>query len=90
MGIGRWIGRGLALGGALTAGGALFLTARHVLTTPQPLRSGLEGDAKVDEIRGKLTRALGLVLCVSVIDDKVLPLDVAVLAQAVSERIGKR
>jgi pimeloyl-ACP methyl ester carboxylesterase len=52
MGIGRWIGRGLALGGALTAGGALFLTARHVLTTPQPLRSGLEGDAKVDRKHG--------------------------------------
>jgi pimeloyl-ACP methyl ester carboxylesterase len=52
MGIGRWIGRGLALGGALTAGGALVLTARHVLTTPQPLRSGLEGDAKVDRKHG--------------------------------------
>lgn len=52
MGIVRWIGRGLALGGALTAGGALFVTARHVLTTPQPLRSGLEGEAKVDRKHG--------------------------------------
>jgi pimeloyl-ACP methyl ester carboxylesterase len=52
MGIMRWIGRGLALGGAVAAGGALFVTARHVLTTPQPLRSGLEGDAKVDRKHG--------------------------------------
>jgi pimeloyl-ACP methyl ester carboxylesterase len=52
MGIVRWIGRGLALGGAVAAGGALFVTARHVLTTPQPLRSGLEGDAKVDRKHG--------------------------------------
>src|SRR6478609_2431082 len=52
MGIVRWIGRGLALGGAVAAGGALFVTARHVLTTPQPLRSGLEGDAKIDRKHG--------------------------------------
>jgi pimeloyl-ACP methyl ester carboxylesterase len=52
MGIGRWIRRGLALGGAVAAGGALFVTARHVLTTPQPLRSGLDGDAKVDRKYG--------------------------------------
>ncbi|HEY7022259.1 MAG TPA: alpha/beta fold hydrolase [Ktedonobacterales bacterium] len=52
MGIVRWIGRGLALGGAVAAGGALFVTARHVLTTPQPLRSELEGDAKVDRKHG--------------------------------------
>jgi pimeloyl-ACP methyl ester carboxylesterase len=52
MGIVRWIGRGLALGGAVAAGGALFVTARHVLTTPQPLRSGLDGDAKVDRKHG--------------------------------------
>ncbi len=52
MGIVRWIGRGLALGGAIAAGGALFVTARHVLTTPQPLRSGLDGDAKVDRKHG--------------------------------------
>src|SRR5262245_57726364 len=52
MGIVRWIGRGLALGGAVVAGGAFFGTARHVLTTPQPLRSGLAGDAKVDRKHG--------------------------------------
>jgi pimeloyl-ACP methyl ester carboxylesterase len=52
MGIVRWIGRGLALGGAVAVGGALFVTARHVLTTPQPLRSGLDGDAKVDRKHG--------------------------------------
>jgi len=52
MGIIRWVGRGVALGGAVAAGGALFVTARHVLTTPQPLRSGLEGEAKIDRVHG--------------------------------------
>jgi pimeloyl-ACP methyl ester carboxylesterase len=52
MGIIRWVGRGVALGGAVAAGGALFVTARHVLTTPQPLRSGLEGEAKIDRAHG--------------------------------------
>jgi pimeloyl-ACP methyl ester carboxylesterase len=52
MGVFRWIGRGVALGGAVAAGGALFVTARHVLTTPQPLQSGLDGVARIDRKHG--------------------------------------
>ncbi|HET8906319.1 MAG TPA: alpha/beta fold hydrolase [Ktedonobacterales bacterium] len=48
----RWLRRGVILAGMGVAGGALIVTARHLLETPQPLRSALGGDAKIDRKHG--------------------------------------
>ncbi len=47
MGAIRSIARGLALAGAVAAGGALAVTASSVLATPQPLESALEGESRI-------------------------------------------
>jgi pimeloyl-ACP methyl ester carboxylesterase len=51
MGILRSISRGVALTGAVVAGGALVVTARSVLATPQPLESTLEGEKHIFRFR---------------------------------------
>ncbi|HSJ40864.1 MAG TPA: alpha/beta fold hydrolase, partial [Xanthobacteraceae bacterium] len=48
----RWLRRGMLLAGMGVAGGALIVTARHLLETPQPLRSVLGGDAHIDRKHG--------------------------------------
>src|SRR5690348_7457297 len=48
----RWIQGGVALLGAGAAAGALVVTTRHVLDTPQPLASGLPGEARIDRDHG--------------------------------------
>jgi pimeloyl-ACP methyl ester carboxylesterase len=48
----RWMRRGLALTGLGAAGGALAVTTRHLLTTPQPLDSKLAGQAHIDRKHG--------------------------------------
>jgi pimeloyl-ACP methyl ester carboxylesterase len=48
----RWLRRGVMLAGMGVAGGALIVTARHLLETPQPLRSALGGDAHIDRKHG--------------------------------------
>jgi pimeloyl-ACP methyl ester carboxylesterase len=51
MGVIRSISRGVALTGAVVAGGALVVTARSVLATPQPLESALEGEKHLFRFR---------------------------------------
>ncbi|HEX6777567.1 MAG TPA: alpha/beta fold hydrolase, partial [Ktedonobacterales bacterium] len=51
MGILRSVSRGVALTGAVVAGGALAVTARSVLATPQPLESALEGESRIFRFR---------------------------------------
>lgn len=48
----RWLRRGIMLAGLGTAGGALIVTARHILETPQPLQSALPGGARIDRKHG--------------------------------------
>lgn len=48
----RWLRRGAALIGLGVAGGAAYVTVRHLLQTPQPLQSGLPGEAKIDRKHG--------------------------------------
>ncbi len=51
MGAIRSISRGVALAGAVVAGGALAITASSVLATPQPLESALEGEGRIFRFR---------------------------------------
>ncbi len=51
MGVLRSISRGIALTGAVVAGGALVVTARSVLATPQPLENALEGEQHLFRFR---------------------------------------
>lgn len=44
----RWLRRGLTWGSLGLAGGALIVTARHILSTPQPLQSALPGEGRID------------------------------------------
>lgn len=48
----RWLRRSLALAGIGAIGSAVVVTARYSVQTPQPLRSGLEGVAKIDRAHG--------------------------------------
>jgi pimeloyl-ACP methyl ester carboxylesterase len=48
----RWLRRGIMLAGLGAAGGALIVTARHILETPQPLQSALPGTARIDRKHG--------------------------------------
>lgn len=48
----RWLRRGAMLVGLGAAGGALLVTARHILETPQPLQSVLPGTARIDRKHG--------------------------------------
>ena len=48
----RWLRRGMLLAGAGAAGTALFVTARHLLMTPQPLKSALPGEGRIDRKHG--------------------------------------
>ncbi|HEU4785434.1 MAG TPA: alpha/beta fold hydrolase [Ktedonobacterales bacterium] len=48
----RWLRRGIMLAGLGAAGGALIVTARHILETPQPLQSALPGGARIDRKHG--------------------------------------
>lgn len=48
----RWLRRGMLLAGAGAAGTALFVTARHLLMTPQPLKSALPGAGRIDRKHG--------------------------------------
>jgi pimeloyl-ACP methyl ester carboxylesterase len=52
MGIMRAVRNGIALAGVSAAGGAAFITVRHLLNTPQPLSSGLPGEARIDRRHG--------------------------------------
>src|SRR5215469_6571455 len=52
MGIMRAVRNGIALAGVGAAGGAAFITLRHLLNTPQPLTSGLPGEARIDRRHG--------------------------------------
>ncbi|HEY7781847.1 MAG TPA: alpha/beta fold hydrolase [Ktedonobacterales bacterium] len=47
----RWLTRGAALASLGVAGGALVVTARHLLATPQPLESALPGKGHIDRRR---------------------------------------
>lgn len=51
MGVLRRIARGTALVGAVATGGALVVTARSILATPQPLASALEGESRIFRFR---------------------------------------
>jgi pimeloyl-ACP methyl ester carboxylesterase len=51
MGILRSVSKSVALTGAVVAGGALAVTARSVLATPQPLESALEGESRIFRFR---------------------------------------
>ncbi|HZC04336.1 MAG TPA: alpha/beta hydrolase [Ktedonobacterales bacterium] len=48
----RQLWRSAALASIGLAGGAALVTARHLLTTPQPLTSGLSGEGRVDRRHG--------------------------------------
>ena len=48
----RWLRRSVTLLGVGAAGGALVITARHVLSTPQPLESTLPGEGRIDREHG--------------------------------------
>ncbi len=50
--IARGARRGAALVGLGLAGGAALVTARHALMTPQPLKSGLPGEGRLDRQHG--------------------------------------
>ncbi len=52
MGLIRTLRRGAALATLGVAGGAAFITARHLLATPQPLRAGLPGEGHIDRRHG--------------------------------------
>lgn len=52
MGLFRALRRGVALVSLGAAGGALVITARHLLETPQPLISVLPGEARIDRKHG--------------------------------------
>jgi pimeloyl-ACP methyl ester carboxylesterase len=52
MGIMRAVRNGIALAGVGAAGGAALITLRHLLNTPQPLSSGLPGEARIDRRHG--------------------------------------
>ena len=52
MGAIRWIRRGVALAGLGAVGGAVFVTVRHLLETPQPLQSALLGEGRIDRKHG--------------------------------------
>jgi pimeloyl-ACP methyl ester carboxylesterase len=52
MGIMRAVRNGIALASVTAAGGAAFITLRHLLNTPQPLTSGLPGEARIDRRHG--------------------------------------
>jgi pimeloyl-ACP methyl ester carboxylesterase len=47
----RWLTRGAALASLGVAGGALVVTARHLLSTPRPLESALPGKGHIDRRR---------------------------------------
>ncbi|HEY7122510.1 MAG TPA: alpha/beta fold hydrolase [Ktedonobacterales bacterium] len=51
MGVIRTLARGVALVGAVATGGALAVTARSILATPQPLESALEGESRIFRFR---------------------------------------
>ena len=51
MGLLRSISRGVAMAGAVIAGGALAVTASSVLATPQPLENALEGEGRIFRFR---------------------------------------
>ncbi len=51
MGVLRRIARGAALVGAVATGGALAVTAKSILATPQPLASALEGESRIFRFR---------------------------------------
>jgi pimeloyl-ACP methyl ester carboxylesterase len=51
MGVLRKIARGTALVGAVATGGALAVTAKGILATPQPLESALEGESRIFRFR---------------------------------------
>lgn len=48
----RWLRRGIALAGIGTAGSVVVITARYLWLTPQPLKSGLTGEARIDRHHG--------------------------------------
>ncbi len=48
----RWLRRGMVLVSLGAAGGALIVTARHMLETPQPLQSVLPGEGRIDRKHG--------------------------------------
>jgi|GEM_PF-144243 len=48
----RTLRRGVTLASLALAGGALVVTTRHVLETPQPLDSALDGEARIDREHG--------------------------------------
>lgn len=48
----RWLRRGMVLVSLGAAGGALIVTARHILETPQPLQSALPGEGRIDRKHG--------------------------------------
>lgn len=48
----RWLRRGIMLAGLGAAGGALIVTARHLLETPQPLQSAIPGEGRIDRKHG--------------------------------------
>jgi pimeloyl-ACP methyl ester carboxylesterase len=50
--VARQLWRAAALTGIGLAGGAALVTARHLLTTPQPLASGLPGEGRIDRRHG--------------------------------------
>ncbi len=52
MGIIRVVRNGAAVIGLGAAAGAAYITVRHVLNTPQPLTSGLPGEARIDRRHG--------------------------------------
>src|SRR5215469_129595 len=52
MGITRVLRNGATVIGLGAAAGAAFITVRHVLNTPQPLSSGLPGEARIDRRHG--------------------------------------
>jgi pimeloyl-ACP methyl ester carboxylesterase len=51
MGVLRNLARGAALVGAVATGGALAVTAKSILATPQPLESALEGEGRIFRFR---------------------------------------
>jgi pimeloyl-ACP methyl ester carboxylesterase len=52
MGITRVLRNGATMIGLGAAAGAAFITVRHLLNTPQPLSSGLPGEARIDRRHG--------------------------------------
>lgn len=52
MGLLRTVRRGVTWASLGLAGGALVITTRHLLDTPQPLTSALPGDAHIDRKHG--------------------------------------